>query len=93
MRHKLRARLFPVFYRHGCVAGVFEHDDQNRSKGLYVSSQTEKGWEDRHFIGHYRAVLPDEVVSLAVSVGFTNVRIRAPEETRFYQPVVTALRA
>jgi hypothetical protein len=48
--------------------------------------------EDHHFIGRYRSVSPEEVANLAVSAGFTDVRVRPSADTGYYQPIVTAVR-
>jgi hypothetical protein len=67
-------------------------DERRYVVHLYLSRQTGQGWEDHHFVGRYRAVAPEEVASLAVSAGLTDVRIRLPSDTGFYQPIVTAVR-
>jgi glycine/sarcosine N-methyltransferase len=66
-------------------------DDRRYTVHLYISRQTDQAREDYHFVGQYRAISPEEVVSLLVSAGFTDVRVRPPMDTGYYQPIVTAI--
>ncbi len=68
-------------------------DDRRYTVHLYISRQIEQGWEDHHFVGHYRAVPSEEVAAMVVSAGFTDVRILFPADTGFYQPIITAIRS
>lgn len=67
-------------------------DDRRYTVHLYISRQTDQGWEDHHFVGHYRAITPEEVASLVVAAGFIDARIRPPADTGYYQPIITAIR-
>ena len=68
-------------------------DDRRYTVHLYITRQMPTGrWTTSHFLGHYRAMTPDEVASCAEQVGFRQVRILMPAETDYYQPVVTAIR-
>ena len=58
---------------------------------LFITMQVPDGWQTRHFVGQYRAVTPSEVAALAMHAGFDDVRILAPGETGYYQPVVRAV--
>ena len=51
-----------------------------------------EGWESRHFVGRYRAVLTQEVVAMAIEAGFERVLVHSPDETGYYQPIITAIR-
>ena len=66
-------------------------DDRRYTVHLYLSRQTDEGWEDYHFVGQYRAISPEELVSLLISAGFTDVCVRPPTDTGYYQPIVTAV--
>lgn len=66
-------------------------DDRRYTVHLYISRQTGRGWEDRHFVGRYRAVPSEDVVAMALSAGFTEVRVLLPGDTGFYQPIMTAI--
>jgi glycine/sarcosine N-methyltransferase len=67
-------------------------DDRRYAVHLYISRQIGQRWEDHHFVGHYRAISPAEVAALAVSAGFTDIRVLSPADTSFYQPIITAVR-
>lgn len=67
------------------------HDDRRYSVHLYITRQTSgSDWQSSHFVGHYRAITPDEVASLASQVGFDDIRILSPATTGYYQPIITA---
>lgn len=87
----------PSFFTdHGARRIVFQVwdwlDDRRYIVHLYISRQVGQGWEDHHFVGSYRAVSTEEVAAMAISVGFTNVRVLPATETGFYQPIITAIR-
>jgi glycine/sarcosine N-methyltransferase len=67
-------------------------DDRRYAVHLYISRQIGQGWADHHFVGRYRAVSSDEVAAMARAAGFVEVRILAPADTGFYQPIITAVR-
>ncbi|WP_200293632.1 class I SAM-dependent methyltransferase [Rhodospirillum rubrum] len=72
-------------------------DDRRYTLHLHISRQVgEDGhsteWQSHHFVGQYRALLTEEVVTLAQSIGLTEVEVLSPSRTGFYQPIVTALR-
>jgi glycine/sarcosine N-methyltransferase len=67
------------------------HDERRYSVHLYITRQTSSlDWQSSHFVGHYRAITPDEVASLASQVGFDDVRVLSPAITGYYQPIITA---
>jgi glycine/sarcosine N-methyltransferase len=67
-------------------------DDRRYIIHLYISRQDGQVWENHHFVGSYRAVSTEEVAAMAISVGFTDVRVLPATETGFYQPIITAIR-
>ena len=66
-------------------------DDRHYVVHLFITMQTPDGWHTRHFVGQYRAITPSEVAALAVHAGFDDVRVLAPDETGYYQPVIRAV--
>jgi glycine/sarcosine N-methyltransferase len=58
---------------------------------LYITRETPVGWQTRHSISTYRAVLRGDLTSILEGVGFVRVRWMLPAETGFYQPLVLAV--
>jgi len=70
------------------------HDDRRYTVHLHITRQTSGvDWQSSHFVGHYRAITPDEVACLALQVGFEDVRVLWPATTGYYQPIMTAATA
>jgi len=67
-------------------------DDRRYTVHLHITRQTDQGWKDYHFVGHYRAISPEEVFSLVVTAGFADVQVLPSTDTGFYQPIITAVR-
>jgi glycine/sarcosine N-methyltransferase len=85
----------PVFYRdHGkrrIVHQIWDWiDDRRYTFHLYLTRETENGWDSQHYVSTYRAVLREELDSLLETARFVNSRWLAPAETGFYQPIVLA---
>ena len=55
---------------------------------LFITTEQQDSWRTLHLLGHYRAVVPNEVAELADRAGFDDVRILAPRETGYYQPII-----
>jgi SAM-dependent methyltransferase len=66
-------------------------DNRHYVVHLFITMQMPDGWYTRHFVGQYRAITPSDVAALAVHAGFDDVRILAPGETGYYQPVIRAV--
>jgi ubiquinone/menaquinone biosynthesis C-methylase UbiE len=66
-------------------------DDRRYIVHLFITVERLNGWHTQHFVGHYRAIPPSEVAVLAQRAGFDDVRVLAPDETGYYQPVVRAV--
>jgi glycine/sarcosine N-methyltransferase len=49
-------------------------------------------WETFQHTMVYRALRRDELIRILREVGFADVRWHAPDETGFFQPIVTALK-
>lgn len=85
----------PAFYSDGgsrrIVFQLWDWLDERRyAFHLYITRQTESGWDTRHFTSTYRAVLRDELTSVLLRSGFRDVRWLFPEESGYYQPMVFA---
>ena len=52
--------------------------------------QEEGGWQLAHHAGEYRALLRDDLAGAIRQAGLEEVRWHTPEESGYYQPVVTA---
>ncbi len=57
---------------------------------LYITWQEGDGWQYRHFVSTYRAVLRAELSALLESAGFVDVRWLMPGDSGYYQPIVVA---
>ncbi len=66
-------------------------DDRHYVVHLFITMQMPDGWHTRHFVGQYRAITPSDVAALAMHAGFDDVRVLAPDETGYYQPVIRAV--
>jgi glycine/sarcosine N-methyltransferase len=65
-------------------------DERRYILHLYITRETECGWENRHFVSSCRALLRDELSRLLKAAGFMNCRWLLPGESAFYQPIVLA---
>ena len=86
----------PSLYRDGkfrrFVHQVWDwQDDRRYVVHLFITTEQLDGWRTRHFVGHYRAIPPNDVAALALHAGFDDVRVLAPEETGYYQPMIRAV--
>jgi glycine/sarcosine N-methyltransferase len=66
-------------------------DDRRYVVHLFITMQVPDGWHTRHFVGQYRAITPSDVAGLAVRAGFDDVRVLAPDQTGYYQPIIRAI--
>ena len=66
-------------------------DDRRYVVHQFITLERLDGWHTRHFVGHYRAIAPHEVAELARRAGFRDVRVLAPDESGYYQPVIQAV--
>ncbi|CAB3639121.1 hypothetical protein LMG24238_00114 [Paraburkholderia sediminicola] len=75
------------------VHQVWDWQDARRyTVHLYITRQTNSlDWQSSHFIGHYRAITPEEVATLAAQVGFNDVQVLSPVVSGYYQPIVTGI--
>jgi glycine/sarcosine N-methyltransferase len=80
--------------RRRIVHQVWDWQDKRRYVvHLYITREMPNDeWVTSHFLGHYRAITPEEVAVHAEQVGFQKIKILQPVDTGYYQPVVTAIR-
>jgi glycine/sarcosine N-methyltransferase len=80
--------------RRRIVHQVWDWQDERRYVvHLYITREMpDDEWVTNHFLGHYRAIAPEEVAAHAEQAGFQQIKILLPAETGYYQPVVTAIR-
>lgn len=60
---------------------------------VYITLQTDEGWQVKHFVSRYRALLRAELNEALQDAGFTAVEWLEPQATSFYQPIVVARKA
>ncbi len=57
---------------------------------LFIMSQASSGWRVKEARTRYRAIRRNELTSALESAGFTKIVWHAPEQSGYFQPVVTA---
>jgi len=57
---------------------------------LYITEQSDHGWQTHHFVSQYRCLLRHELSVALVRAGFGDVNWLMPPQTGFYQPIVLA---
>lgn len=60
---------------------------------VYITLQTDEGWQVKHFVSRYRALQRTELNETLQDAGFISVEWLEPETTSFYQPIVVAKKA
>lgn len=67
------------------------HDDSKTyTVNQFMIQSIKDRWETKHFSANYRALKRQELSTILISCGFTDVRWHMPEESGLYQPMVTA---
>ena len=56
----------------------------------FLIKQTDDGYEVKPFETELRALLRDEILHAVEAAGYEDVRWHIPEESGYYQPIVTA---
>jgi glycine/sarcosine N-methyltransferase len=74
------------------VFQIWDWGDDRRTYTLhlFLLQQEGAGWHTTHRATDYRAVLRDELSGALQAAGFSEVRWLMPEESGYYQPLVTA---
>ncbi len=71
---------------------VWDWADDGRGYRLhqFLVRETGAGWQTDHRATAYRAILREEMAAALRQAGLTDIRWRGPEESGYYQPMVTA---
>ena len=56
----------------------------------FLLRQTADGYDTKHYQTELRAILKDEILSAVEAAGFDEVQWHNPDESDYYQPVITA---
>jgi SAM-dependent methyltransferase len=67
-------------------------DERRYAFHLYITREMEGGWQTHHGVSTYRALLRDELSEILRSAGFVEVRWQMPEESGYYQSMVSGYR-
>lgn len=92
------AVLPPAFYMDGgrkrIVHQVWDWiDDRAFTFHLYITRETDAGWECSHYASQYHALLRTELTTILADAGFEDIQWLMPAETGFYQPLALARHA
>lgn len=66
-----------------------ESGDRYRNHQFLIRDSGD-GYEAKHFETELRALMKDEILAAVRNIGFEDVRWHEPEESDYYQPIVTA---
>jgi glycine/sarcosine N-methyltransferase len=90
----------PAYYsdqgRRRIVHQVWDWIDERRYVfHVYITREIPDGnsgssWETQHYVSNYRAVLRDELSRILQAAGFSDCRWILPQESGFFQPMITA---
>jgi hypothetical protein len=69
------------------------HDGKMYQVHQFILTESEGEWKTAHYATVYRALLRAELENILNQAGFSDVRWHTPEESGYYQPIVTARRA
>jgi glycine/sarcosine N-methyltransferase len=65
-------------------------DDRRYTFHLYITRETQDGWESQHYVSDYHAIMRDELNEILARAGFAGCRWIRADESGFYQPIVLA---
>jgi 2-polyprenyl-3-methyl-5-hydroxy-6-metoxy-1,4-benzoquinol methylase len=68
-------------------------DGQCYTTTMFILRQVDENWETLHYATTYRALLRHELTAILTQAGFHDIRWHMPQDTGYYQPVVTARRS
>jgi glycine/sarcosine N-methyltransferase len=69
------------------------HDGKMYQVHQFILTESEGEWKTAHYATVYRALLRVELEGILSRAGFSDIRWHTPEESGYYQPIVTARRA
>lgn len=83
----------PQFFKDGqykrIVHQVWDWIDERRyTLHLYITQESDMGWQSHHFTGQYRAITLNEVASMMRKSGFEEIKILNPQESKYHQPII-----
>jgi glycine/sarcosine N-methyltransferase len=86
----------PAFYgvrgSRRIVHQVWDWDGEEYYIHLYISMETPAGWNVKHYVSRYCALLRDDLTASLHETGFTTAQWLDTSETLFYQPVLIAMK-
>ena len=56
----------------------------------FIITEGGDGWRTAHYTTRYKALLRDDLSRILTQAGFSEIRWHMPEESGYYQPIVTA---
>jgi SAM-dependent methyltransferase len=65
-------------------------EDAGHGLHVYITVESEQGWEAHHFVSEYRCLLRGELSAALSDAGFLDVHWIMPQESGSYQPIVLA---
>lgn len=65
-------------------------NNQTYTVNLFILRDTGGTWHTAHYATHYRALQRAELSAILEQGGFTDIRWHMPQDTGYFQPVVTA---
>jgi 2-polyprenyl-3-methyl-5-hydroxy-6-metoxy-1,4-benzoquinol methylase len=85
-------RVFEDPSGHRVVFQVWDWTEDGRGYRVnqFVLKESDTGWQTSHYATRYRALLREEFTQTLRLAGLAEVRWHMPEESGYYQPVVTA---
>lgn len=70
----------------------WHNDGSGYQSEMFVITQQGDGWQTRSYRSIFRAWRRDELSDTLADVGLSDVQWHMPDETGFYQPIVTAIK-
>jgi ubiquinone/menaquinone biosynthesis C-methylase UbiE len=84
----------PAFYEQDgksrFVHQVWQWHGEQYALHVYMTLETESGWEVKHFASRYRALRRSDLNQALRAAGFREIHWLEPGTTSFYQPIVIA---
>lgn len=88
--HATQPKVFDNGKRIAFQVWDWADDSKTYTVNQFIVQEFNGKWETKHFSSAYRALKRDELSLTLRSCGFIDVRWHMPEESGFYQPIVTA---
>lgn len=68
----------------------WSEDGHTYTTTLFIVKESGGGWQTTAYETTYRALLRDDLNAILQEAGFTDIRWHMPQDTGYYQPIVTA---